>query len=1160
MSLTVNSGPKALYLYFTQPFNAVDIDDNSTIGTLQVADVSVRDDLQGLKVWVSETSGFTPAAGNLVFDAGFQSIVPLTDLKNNTTYYIKYAFISKIDPDEYTTSAQVTATTLDTTLPISGFLNRDPIQIPTDSDGNNAVFTNATGTFVVYNLSTNVTGTAAVTYSVVSGSSVGGVSATIASTGVYTITGITDLVGTITLRAVYTNPQNSSETYSIDLVLNVSKQRPGSTAPIVLLTSTGQAFVKAKNNGTISPSTITFDATIANIAGATYTWYADGVLINGATSSTYTLSSFSNTSTKLIKVRVQSTIVATIDVFDQMSVYYLEEGSDALNVALVNENQTVTLNAAGTVLSGLPVSSQMVVARGSTILTSGVTYSLVSSTNLTNPTINSSTGIISIPTITNLALDIASATFKATVGTAELTKTLSISIVQDGRAAVINIGTVTTASSGSNATVTNTVTDGGATNTIDISIPRGADGKVVYSARVWLQTSSAPAAPTGGNFNASTGVLTAPSGWTIAQPSASTTPTYASEYTFVVDPGTTTNTGGTWSTPFIDSVRGSDGSAQERVELYLATSDGSTPAKPTSVYYTITGAVLGTVTGGTAGWSLTMPAVPANPGAVFMTTAVASSATPGTQITLGTWSTPVKVAQDGYTPVKNVDYFDGASAITANLTNESHSIPVDRSGAPTSYIGAETEVSVEQAGSNITNSYTWTITASSNLDTTLQAHTSNQLNSSTQLRFAFTNSNTKATLQLMGPTVTSILVRFTGTRTNYPNIVKDFTMVSVKPDVSVLELSNDIHEFSATNTGLVSVFTGGSTSYSVKRNGVDESSSWTFTAQATSGITFNYSDTSGTTQSQNTTTAVNIYAAGTTTNRTLSVTNLTTAFRTGSITVTASRTGYSNLVQTFSLSSILAGYTPVKNTDYFDGNNAKYWTIDKTASVLYKNAPDSATSGTYTSTVITGKYYDGNTGSTSGYLSIRDNDTGTYTSASNPYTLSPGAGTGLTSVGIALYSDSSRTTLVATAVIPIVFRGAAGQDSTVPGATGAQIYKVYKAHTSNSIAPAGIAVDGTTTTTNGAAPSGWSTTPPTLDATNFVQWESDGKQPSGSTTTTWSTPYLSYFKVNSLDAITATIGTFQSAPNGQQRTVISGSKILVYDSSNNIRVKIGDLT
>jgi len=638
MSLTVNSGPKALYLYFTQPFNAVDIDDDSTIGTLQVADVSVRDDLQGLKVWVSETSGFTPAAGNLVFDAGFQSIVPLTDLKNNTTYYIKYAFISKIDADEYTTSAQVTATTLDTTLPISGFLNRDPIQIPTDSDGNNAVFTNATGTFVVYNLSTNVTGTAAVTYSVVSGSSVGGVSATIASTGVYTITGITDLVGTITLRAVYTNPQNSSETYSIDLVLNVSKQRPGSTAPIVLLTSTGQAFVKAKNNGTISPSTITFDATIANIAGATYKWYADGVLINGATSSTYTLNSFNNTNSKLIKVRVQSTVVASIDVFDQMSVYYLEEGSDALNAALVNENQTVTLNAAGTVLSGLPVSSQMVVARGSTILTSGVTYSLVSSTNLTNPTINSSTGIISIPTITNLALDIASATFKATVGTAELTKTLSISIVQDGRAAVINIGTVTTSNPGSAATVTNNVTDGGATNTIDISIPRGNTGAPAKGIDILGATSVSFKRSSAGVYTpANSGTLTASpqnlvsptynwtvSGGSFSSSSAVTSSSATSVTVYPTDTSSVTVTLQATAESIVynktlyysivaDGV-GANGKRTATGVVYKTayTTDDIVPAAPTATNFTFSTAVF---TGGTIGdgtWSKAAPTFLAN--------------------------------------------------------------------------------------------------------------------------------------------------------------------------------------------------------------------------------------------------------------------------------------------------------------------------------------------------------------------------------------------------------------------------------------------------------------------------------------------------------------------------------------------------------------------
>ena len=436
MSLTVNSGPKALYLYFTQPFNAVDIDDDSTTGTLQVVDNSIRDDLQSLKVWISETSGFTPAAGNLVFDAGFQSIVPLTDLKNNTTYYIKYAFVSKIDPEVYTTSAQVTATTLDTARSISGYLNRDPIQIPTDTSGNNPDFTNATGTFIVYSLNTNVTGTAAVTYSVVNGSSTGGITATIANTGVYTITGITDLVGTITLRAVYTNPQDNTEQYTLDIVLNVSKLRPGATAPVVSLTSNGQVFIKAKNNGTINPSSITFNATEANVPTPQYAWYLNNQLISGATGNEYTLNSFSNALAKTLKVVVSSGVAGnSTSVFDQLTVYYLEEGSDGLAVGLVNENQTISLNAAGTVLSGLPIVSELFVYRGSTLLTnanSGITYSLVNSNGLTGITINSTTGIINITGIdTNIISGYA--TFQATVGSTTLSKKLTINVVQDGQ-------------------------------------------------------------------------------------------------------------------------------------------------------------------------------------------------------------------------------------------------------------------------------------------------------------------------------------------------------------------------------------------------------------------------------------------------------------------------------------------------------------------------------------------------------------------------------------------------------------------------------------------------------------------------------------------------------------------------------------------------------
>lgn len=47
--------------------------------------------------------------------------------------------------------------------------------------------------------------------------------------------------------------------------------------------------------------------------------------------------------------------------------------------------------------------------------------------------------------------------------------------------------------------------------------------------------------------------------------------------------------------------------------------------------------------------------------------------------------------------------------------------------------------------------------------------------------------------------------------------------------------------------------------------------------------------------------------------------------------------------------------------------------------------------------------------------------------------------------------------------------------------------------------------------------------------------------------------------VTQLDAISATIGTFSSASTGA-RLVLQDDKILVYDNSNNIRVKIGDLS
>jgi hypothetical protein len=65
-----------------------------------------RDDLTSVKVWASTTNGFTPDNTNLVYTGNsFTIIIPnLTPL---TTYYVKYAYISEIDPTNYDFSSQL---------------------------------------------------------------------------------------------------------------------------------------------------------------------------------------------------------------------------------------------------------------------------------------------------------------------------------------------------------------------------------------------------------------------------------------------------------------------------------------------------------------------------------------------------------------------------------------------------------------------------------------------------------------------------------------------------------------------------------------------------------------------------------------------------------------------------------------------------------------------------------------------------------------------------------------------------------------------------------------------------------------------------------------------------------------------------------------------
>lgn len=92
---------------------------------------------------------------------------------------------------------------------------------------------------------------------------------------------------------------------------------------------------------------------------------------------------------------------------------------------------------------------------------------------------------------------------------------------------------------------------GYATLTQRIPVAKARGGISVRTATAYIQASSAPSTPTGGSFDFGTGVLTAPSGWSVNRPASSALNTYSADFTFVGSSPTAVVSGGTWSAPVL---------------------------------------------------------------------------------------------------------------------------------------------------------------------------------------------------------------------------------------------------------------------------------------------------------------------------------------------------------------------------------------------------------------------------------------------------------------------------------------------------------------------------------------------------------------------------------------------------------------------------------
>lgn len=106
---------------------------------------------------------------------------------------------------------------------------------------------------------------------------------------------------------------------------------------------------------------------------------------------------------------------------------------------------------------------------------------------------------------------------------------------------------------------------------------------------------------------------------------------------------------------------------------------------------------------------------------------------------------------------------------------------------------------------------------------------------------------------------------------------------------------------------------------------------------------------------------------------------------------------------------------------------ATYWSVKASAPVIYKDAINAATAGSHTSVTVSGELRSGTTTTSGGFITVTPNGgTEAGTASASPVTITPANGDGKTSYTVRLYDTASKTTLLDTMTIPVVFKGASG--------------------------------------------------------------------------------------------------------------------------------------
>jgi len=308
----------------------------------------------------------------------------------------------------------------------------------------------------------------------------------------------------------------------------------------------------------------------------------------------------------------------------------------------------------------------------------------------------------------------------------------------------------------SGGTGTDSTVDWGAPRVVSQNGETGLDGLSTYLFSVFKRSSTAPAAPTtGGSYNFTTNTPTAPTGWFTEPPDGETLPTLTDPlYTSTTLASTSGPTGIdstlTWSTPRMMVKDGynprkgfdyDDGIDGNNVRMEYSTDDSAwviTQAANTVYHYIRTAVDTngdGSYTPGESTKFVPEHGVEYNSSYIHIkysddgsnfTAATATAAigeTVGSWLgtyadqvladstTFGTYTWKKIVGPDGYTPVKDTDYFDGTSSYlhVKYSTNGTSFVPANGSVAegetPSAWIGLLNNQTI--ADSTVFSDYTW---------------------------------------------------------------------------------------------------------------------------------------------------------------------------------------------------------------------------------------------------------------------------------------------------------------------------------------------------------------------------------------------------------------------------------------------------------------------